>query len=143
MFSTQKYNKILLLTIMLCIGLAGCASISVFSQYAYQQAVDLKVESLDLISHADQSYKEYQKQVEELIQRIDKAYEYAKGRKDNDLSTRQWEILRNPDGHLFGSFLKKWKSEDKLSLTYLNEKLKQISDAYDEIINLESGKQKQ
>jgi hypothetical protein len=143
MFLTQRYYKILILTIILFIGLAGCTSISVFSQYAYQQAVDLKVESLNLISQADHSYKDYQKEVNDLIQKIDKAYEYAKGRKDNDLSTKQWEILINPDGHLFGSFLKKWKSEDKLSSTYLNEKLKQISDAYDEVINLESGKQKQ
>jgi hypothetical protein len=123
--------------------ITGCIpSISVYSQYAYQQAVDLKVESLDLLSHADQSYKDYQKPVDELIQRIDKAYEYAKGRKDNDLSTKQWEILKDPDGNLMGSILKKWKSQDKLSSTYLTEKIKQISDAYDEIITLESGKQK-
>jgi hypothetical protein len=128
---------------VLVIALAGCNSISVFSQYAYQQAVDLKAASLSLISHSDQTYQNYQKDVEDLNQKIDKAYEYAKGRKDNELSIKQWEILKDPDGNMLGGFLKKWKSQDKISSTYLSEKIKQISDAFDEIINLENRKPKQ
>ena len=138
----HRFNKLLVLFVCLLIVLAGCTPISVYSQYAYQQAVDLKVESLNLISHADQSYQNYQKDVDDLTQKVEKAYEYAKGRKDNDLSTQQWEILKNPDGHLLGGVLKKWKSEDKLSTVYVSDKKQTISDAYDQIIILESGKPK-
>ena|ERR1035438_7960213 len=138
----HRFNKLLALFVCLLIVLAGCTPISVYSQYAYQQAVDLKVESLNLISHADQSYQNYQKDVDDLTQKVEKAYEYAKGRKDNDLSTQQWEILKNPDGHLLGGVLKKWKSEDKLSTVYVSDKKQTISDAYDQIIILESGKPK-
>ena len=138
----HRFNKLLVLFVCLLIVLAGCTPISVYSQYAYQQAVDLKVESLNLISHADQSYQNYQKDVGDLTQKVEKAYEYAKGRKDNDLSTQQWEILKNPDGHLLGGVLKKWKSEDKLSTVYVSDKKQTISDAYDQIIILESGKPK-
>ncbi len=59
----------------------------------------------------------------------------------NELSTRQWEILKDPDRHLLGGFISRWKNEDKLGKTFIdNAKKGLIMQAFDQIIGLESGK---
>ena len=79
--------------------------------------------------------------IEEFQTKLDQAYEYAKGRPKNELSTRQWEILKDPDRHLLGGFISRWKNEDKLGKTFIdNAKEGLIMQAFDQIIGLESGK---
>jgi PBP1b-binding outer membrane lipoprotein LpoB len=132
--------KILLAIFAINIVLVGCSSISEFSQYAYQQAVDLKVESLDLIGNADQPFEDYTDDVYALKLELKKAMEFAKGRKDNEISTKQWEILTDENRNLLGGFLKRWEDEDTLSKMFIDEAKQIISDAFDTIIGLESGK---
>jgi hypothetical protein len=132
--------KILLAIFTVNIVLVGCSSISEFSQYAYQQAVDLKVESLDLIGNADQPFEDYADDVYALKLELKKAVEFAKGRKDNEISTKQWEILTDENRNLLGGFLKRWENEDTLSNMFIDEAKQIISDAFDTIIGLESGK---
>jgi hypothetical protein len=71
---------------------------------------------------------------------LTKAYEFSKGRPDNEISTRQWEILINPDGNLLGGFLKRWEEEETLSQMFVTEMQVLVSDGFDTIIGLESGK---
>lgn len=115
---------------------------SIYSERAYQQAVTLKVESLDLISHATNSFTSLQADVEHLKTDLQKAYEYARGRPNNETSTRQWKILIDPERNLLGGFLARWEEEEKLSPVFVAESSKIISDAFDTIIELESGKLK-
>jgi len=117
-----------------------CSSISVFSPEAYKQAVDLKVESLDLMSFATMPYADYEEEVIYLNTELDKAFEFSKGRPDNEISTEQWEILINEEGNLLGGFLKRWETEGSLSEMFVTEMQILISDAFDTIIGLESGK---
>jgi len=120
--------------------LQSCSGISEFSPYAYQQAVDLKVESLDLISNADQPFENYSDEVNALKLELKKALEFAKGRPDNEVSTAQWEILLDENKNLLGGFLKRWEEESTLSEVFVDEAKQLISDAFDSIIGLESGK---
>jgi hypothetical protein len=120
--------------------LLSCANISEFSQHAYQQAVDLKVESLDLISNADQPFEDYADEVNALKIELSKAIEFAKGRPDNEISTKQWEILVDENRNLLGGVLKRWEDEGSLSSMFVDEQKQIISDAFDKIIGLESGK---
>ena len=129
-----------ILTLALCLSLLSCSSISVFSPEAYKQAVDLKVESLELMSFATSSYAEYEEDVTYLKTELSKAYEFALGRPNNELSAEQWEILLNEEGNLLGGFLKRWEEEDLLSEMFVTETQKLVSDAFDTIIGLESGK---
>ena len=71
---------------------------------------------------------------------IDKAYEYVHGIPSNDLSARQWAILKRPDGDLLGRFFGRWRSEDILKPFYISEFKGVITDAFDEIICLEANK---
>ena len=120
--------------------LISCSSISEFSSVAYKQAVDLKVESLELMSYAAEDYSIYETEVETLWHELRKAYEFAKGRPDNEISTEQWEILIDEERNLLGGFLKRWEEEGILNEMFVTEAQMLVSDAFDTIIGLESGK---
>jgi hypothetical protein len=124
----------------LCLTIWSCSSISVFSPEAYKQAVDLKVESLELMSFATSPYDDNEENVTYLKTELRKAYEFALGRPNNELSAGQWEILINEDGNLLGGFLKRWETEKTLSEMFVTEMQTLVSDAFDTIIGLESGK---
>lgn len=118
----------------------ACSTVSVYSPEAYKQAVDLKIESLNLMSFATASYQDYQEEVDFLKTELKKAFEFAKGRPNNEISTQQWEILIDEDRNLLGGFLKRWKDENILSQMFVDEMQMIVSDAFDTIIGLESGK---
>lgn len=128
-----------LLVLFLC--LAACVPlIGPYSQTAYQNATDLKAETLALMDKATKPFSDNEKQVEALVVAIDKAYEYVHGIPSNDLSARQWEILKKPDGDLLGRFFARWKSEGILKQVFIDEFKGIVSDAFDEIICLEANK---
>jgi len=132
--------KLLTSTIFLCLTVWSCSSISVFSPEAYKQAVELKVESLELMSFATSPCADYEENAAYLKTELRKAYEFALGRPNNELSAGQWEILINEEGNLLGGFLKRWEAEDALSEMFVSEMQTLVSDAFDTIIGLESGK---
>lgn len=126
--------------VLVC-AVASCTpAIAPFSQQAYLYATELKVESLKLMDQAETPFQENLSRVDKLRTRLDKAYEFAKGRPRNEHSTLQWEILLNPDRNLFGGFLKRWESEGTLRYPFIQESRLLISDAFDTVIGLESGK---
>jgi hypothetical protein len=137
-------TKAKLLTTITAITLSmiawSCASISVFSPEAYKQAVELKVESLELMSFATSSYDDNEENVTYLKTELRKAYEFALGRPNNEISAKQWEILIDEEGNLLGGFLKRWETEETLSEMFVTEMQLLVSDAFDTIIGLESGK---
>jgi hypothetical protein len=125
-----------------CIFLAACSLIAHYDQVAYEHATSAKVDTLALMDKATGSYDEHQKEVEALITELNKAYEYDRGRSLNKITVAQWDVLRDPNRNLVGGFLKMWKTKGNLSATFIAEKKLQIGDAFDQIIALESGKQK-
>lgn len=128
-------------SVVLLLLLSSCGSMqSVFNEQAYQQAVSLKVESLELMNRATEPYSVFETDVQKLKTELQKAYQYALGRPNNETSTRQWEILIDPERNLLGGFLARWEQEESLSHTFTEESKKIISDAFDTIIELESGK---
>lgn len=126
--------------VLLSLLLNACSTISVFSPEAYKQAVDLKIESLNLMSFATMPFDNYTEDIAYLKTELKKAYEFAKGRPDNEISTKQWEILIDENGNLLGGFLKRWEEEETLSEMFVSEAQMLVADAFDTIIGLESGK---
>ena len=122
---------------------AGCGNMqSVYSEQAYQQAVSLKVESLNLMETATESFSTRQAAVETLQTDLQKAFQYAQGRPNNETTTRQWQLLMDPERNLLGGFLALWEENGSLTKVFIEENKKIISDAFDTIIELESGKRK-
>ncbi|MGB5286994.1 MAG: hypothetical protein WBQ32_06560 [Ignavibacteriaceae bacterium] len=138
----NKVNPILVFPFFVIIGLLfnACSSVSVYSPEAYKQAVDLKIESLNLMLFATMPYSDYEEDVAFLETELSKAYEFAKGRPNNEISANQWEILIDEDRNLLGGFLKRWEEEETLSEMFVSEAQLLVSDAFDTIIGLESGK---
>lgn len=123
--------------------LAACSNlIAVYSQTAYEQATSIKAESLVLMNKATEPYSQHAQEVAALMLNVDKAYEYAKGRPRNEISTEQWARMKDPNTNLLGGFLKRWQEQGRLSPVFVKEAEAQIAKAFDQIIELESGKNK-
>jgi len=124
----------------LALCLLSCASISPFSLKAYEQATSLKVDALALMSKAQEPFRHHREEVAALVGTIEKAYEFARGRPNNEVTTRQWEILKDPERRSLGGFLKRWERESTLSESFIREARGLVADGFDTIIGLESGK---
>lgn len=142
--SSPRTNRpqVLLAGLGLLIFLAAACSpaISTFNATAYDQATSLKVEALALMEEATNPYADHAEAVNRLKMDLQKAYEFAQGRPNNEISARQWELLISPDRDLLGGFLRDWKASSSFSAPFVAEKKKQIAAAFDTIIELESGK---
>ena len=126
----------------LTLAIAGCSLIAHYDQVAYEHATSAKVDTLSLMDKATGSYDSHEKEIDALAIELDKAYEYDRGRALNKITVAQWDVLRDPNRNLVGGFLKLWKAKGSLSAVFIAEKKKQIGDAFDQIIQLESGKTK-
>ena len=126
--------------LILLVSFFGCATISSFDQYAYTQTTSLKVDVLNTMDLAVNEYKTQEATVQELQTKLQKVYEYEKNRPKNEITFNMWDMLLNPDGHLVGGFLKRWKTDGKLSKTFIDNDKKIVSDAFDQIAGLESHK---
>jgi hypothetical protein len=124
------------------VALTACTTIGPFNQSAYEQATTIKVDALALMEKATETYASHEADVTQLQTRVDKAYEYAKGRPKNEDSTNQWAIIRDPKRHSLGGFLARWRDKTKLDSDFINESKGLVSDDFDQVIALESGKDK-
>lgn len=131
------------LTLLLALLVCGCgSSISIYDATAYKLATDLKAESLTLMDKAVEPAADHDVTIEALRLDLLKAIEYERGRPDNELSTRMWSILLDPDRNLLGGFLRRWEESGQLSPAFVEEARGQIGEAFDQIIGLEIGKLK-
>lgn len=131
------------LQLVLVLAATACtATIAPFSSIAFEQATSLKVEALVVMSKATEPFANHRDDVETLKINVDKAHEFARNRPKNEYSTAQWGKLKDPDSNLLGGFLKRWEQQSRLSPTFVDEAKRLVSDAFDQIIGLETGKQK-
>jgi hypothetical protein len=122
--------------------LIGCSTIAPFSQKAYEQATSLKVEALATMDKAIEPFSGQKQGVEALKLNVEKAYEYAKGRPQNEETTKQWSIIKDPSRNSLGGFLKRWEDRQTLDKEFIQEAKCLVSDGFDTVIELESGKRK-
>ena len=128
-----------LLALALLIFVSSCLS-SRYDSFSYQQSTSLKVDALSLIDKATTPYASHKDEVDALLLKANKAYEYEKHRPKNAETTGQWKILLDPKENLLTGFLKKWKTDGTESATFSGEQKKQLEEAFDKIIKLESHK---
>lgn len=130
-----------LLALLVLAAAPGCRTvISPYSHTAYLQATSLKARSLRLMDRASSSATESSRDLESIRTDLDAAHEYARGRPKNGFSTAQWERLLDSNGHLLGGFFTRWEMEGPLGATFIVEAKRLVSDAFDTISGLESGK---
>lgn len=141
--ATVAVFKRYFLLLLLPITLAACDPfIADYSAEAYKNATSLKARSLAMIDRAGKSYSSQERDVAALMTDISAAYEFSKGLPKNEISARQWSIMRDPNEGLMGGFVAGWKRNGTVSFFFRDEKKIQISRAFDYIICLEANKQK-
>lgn len=118
----------------------ACATISKFDQYSYSQATSIKVDALNMMDAATDSFPGHQEAVNGIMTSIDKIYEYEKNRPKNVVTEKMWALMKDTSGHLYGGFISRWKKEGKLDKVFIMESKKLIGESFDEIAQLESGK---
>lgn len=123
-----------------CLLLAACSTISKFDQYSYTQSTSLKVDALNLMDRATEPYDQHQAEVLKIKSDLDKIYEYEKNRPKNQVTEKMWVVIRDSTGHLFGGFVKRWQKEGKLDAVFIQEARTLVSQSFDQISQLESGK---
>jgi hypothetical protein len=137
----RPYVRHWLGALCLVLVLGGCAPlISEYSLDAHKNATSLKAETLALIEKSGDKYAARKSEVDALSTKIDAAYEFAAGIPNNKLSAAQWNLLRNPNGNLYGGFVSLWAKQGTVSAAYRAGKAKEISDAFNQIICLEANK---
>jgi hypothetical protein len=117
-----------------------CSTISHFDHYAYIQTTSVKVETLNVMELAVTDYTLNAPAVRDVESQIRKIYEYEKNRPKNDITVNLWNKLRDPERNLYGGFIARWKSEGTLNKTFIDNAQDLISDAFDQILQLESKK---
>jgi hypothetical protein len=118
-----------------------CSSlIDKFDKNAYPNTITIKNDSLTLMDKAINSYSKSESSVNALKIRVEKAYEYVKGRPQNNNVTKQWEIMKDPSRNLLGGFFARWKKQKILSKPFIEEAKKNISIGFDQIIDIEGSK---
>lgn len=139
---TSSYLPLLLIGLALFV-MSGCRTfMSVFDQYAYQQTTSLKVDALNVMTLATDSFSRHQQEVALLETNLQKIYEYERNRPKNEISVRMWDLLLKEDGHLLTGFLRRWQQKATLSKAFVDNQKKIVGDAFDQISGLESGKLK-
>jgi hypothetical protein len=144
-FKTNRQKPNGSIALLTCVALTACSFISPYDQAAYAQAVNLKVDTLALIDKATGSYTEHAGDISRLNLALAKGYEYDKNRSHNEITRKMWEVLlfKNPsdprDG-ILPRFFEEWKTAGTLKAAEIANDKQDIANAFDKIIQLESGK---
>ena len=127
---------------MSVLSLTGCHTIASYDQAAYEHATSTKAEAVFLMDKATTPYSQNSDKIDTVVLDLNKAYEYDKGRSENQQTVDLWKTLLNPEGHSFAGFLQLWKRKGQLHPDYIEEKKTDVEDAFNQIILLEQGKPK-
>ena len=114
--------------------------IAAYDPIALDKAVSLKSRSINLVNKAAEPHADHEPEIRALMLEVEQAYEYACILPKNNLTARQWEVLKDPERNLLGGFFKYWQQKEKLTQEFISEVSGEISRAFDAIIKLETLK---
>jgi hypothetical protein len=133
-------SGIFLLTFFSAVTISSCSSIAHFDQVAYSQITAVESDALSMMDKATEDYSLHKQEIDIVSNRIQQAYLYDKNRPKNKITEEMWNLIIDPDGHLYGGFIARWKSEGKLKPVFIAEAKKKVQENFDRIAQLESKK---
>jgi lipopolysaccharide biosynthesis regulator YciM len=131
----------LLITLFL-LAWISCAQTPLFDQHSFDKTIDAKVESVSLMKKAIYFYEDHEEEVEEHFEELQKIYEYDRRRKNNNITSKMWEIILNEDNKLYAGFIKRWREVGPQNPFFVNEAVLQIEEAFDKLLDYEGAKNK-
>ncbi len=140
----KSLKKILgLLSLFLILPSCTTTKTALYDQYSYQKTTEIKVTSLQLISNATTTYSLHKMDADKLLLEIDKQIEYEKNKPDNEITYAMWQLVRDDEKNVLGGFIKRWSEKGSFSPIFVDEAKKQVSSAFDVLIQYEVKKDKQ
>ena len=98
----------------------GCGNtISLFDEHAYTQATSTKVDAMNVMDLANESYKLHKKDISDLTTEIDKIYEYERNRNNNAKTIALWNDIRDTTKESLYGFLRRWENKDVLGKVFI------------------------
>lgn len=126
---------------MVPVTFPGCSMFKPkFDPDGYQYASTLKEAALELMKQADKPYDDRAADVYLLMTKIERAYEHSLTRYKNDNVIATWDRLRDPNRNRLGGFMEQWRKEDKLDNDTITTYTQWVSDEFDMLVSLETGK---
>jgi hypothetical protein len=116
--------------------------IAPYDNYSYTQAVALKTEVMTLVDQSTQLYSDHEKEVNEVIAKMEKQFDYELHKDRNDITTDLWFRMKDPKGKLFGAFITRWKKDDTLRPGLVRAWRKDLEPYFDKMIAFENSKSK-
>lgn len=133
-------KSILIFTIVSTIGIFSCNTTTHFDQVAYTQITSVESDALSLMDKATEDYSTHKKEIDDVSNKIQKAYLYDKNRPKNKKTEEMWNLIIDPDGHLYGGFLARWKADAKLTTAFISEAKKKMQANFARLEQLENKK---
>ena len=123
-----------------CQQLGSLFSSTQFRQSAYDTDKEIKDKSVALIDRAKERarYTGVAADVDQLMQKIDKATSTEQGRKRNIPTVEQWKRVKTELAHFFDL----WKTKGTLSPAFVDDAKKQTSDLFDTLMKTEEDKRR-
>ena len=121
--------------------LIGCVHlIANYDPITYKSLTDLKAESMLFLEQVsvDKPFDEYASKFEDLRLKMEKVYQYEKGKKLNNDTIAQVSEIRG----MINGMITLYKNQNHLSPGYLKEKREQLENAFDLAISTENIKNK-
>ncbi|MCO4292642.1 hypothetical protein NF867_07200 [Solitalea sp. MAHUQ-68] len=132
-----SYPKLLL---ALLFFISSCSPlIAPYNEHVYRELASLKVETTTLIGKATEEYSTHEGEVQTLDKDLNKLYEYIKALPKNTEATKMMEIMIKGDGR-WGGIKNVWKTKGKLSPAAVTEFQNEVTEGFDDMIELESKK---
>jgi hypothetical protein len=128
------------LNFVVILALCGCATTATYDEHAYALQTSVLADILKLLDVANTPYDNNLDQIKAVTLNVERAYQYDRSRPLNRTTIAQWDLIRDPNRNTFAGFLKLWKAKGTVSVVYITEKKRQITQAFDQITQLEAAK---
>ena len=142
---SAKHEQLVRRTILLAwlaMVASACVQLAGYDQKAYENATSLKAATLAMVgkSAKSDSFTAKEAAIDNLLVRLNAAYEYANGIEYNNEAAKNWRDLIGNDESMIRGWLALWRSSGSVSKAFMTEIREQIAEGFDTIICLEANK---
>jgi hypothetical protein len=120
--------------------ITGCSP--TYDQVSLDNAKKLKRESLVLMDSAKDPFSSHSNDVTKIKKEMEDACSHSESLNCNCISVSMWDIIKDPEGHSFGGFLKKWETDNTIGNVMIERSEKVVEKQYTELIDHENQKRK-
>jgi hypothetical protein len=133
------------LTALYVAAFCGCTTIAPYNEKSYENATSAKAEALNVVEKSNENYGLHEQEVNALKLDMSKAAEFAKGIPNNSTVVSMYAIIMRDDKNDLGSLygvLALWKEKRTLHAAFTKEIATKLGEEFDQLIQLEQGKNK-